>query len=196
MWAQPSSSSLCAARAALIQSPLSWGRGGGEDVASCRGARSGTQCLWLLRQMQRGLCPSESRFNIQWSPHCIPAVYLTEQNYLFHISLLQRIVKICLISIKSVNAPSLVENQNGWSFCVAVMVDLSPTYTVTCCGFKRLGFWEMTLLTFCYLQDQCFDLEEQLKERSFGNNILKHQLYQSILKKYIFILYLILFSFI
>lgn len=47
----------------------------------------------------------------------------------------------------------------------------------------------MTLLTFCYLRDQCFDLEEQLKERSFENNILKHQLYQSILNKYYLVLY-------
>ncbi len=83
--------------------------------------------------------------------------------------------------LSTVKAPFLVENQNGWSFCVAVMVDLFPTHTVTCCGFKRRGFWEMTLLTFCYLRDQCFDLEEQLKDRSFENNILKHQLYPSIL---------------
>lgn len=46
------------------------------------------------------LCHSESRLNIQWSPYCIQPVCLTRQNYLFIFSLLQRIVRRWLISIK------------------------------------------------------------------------------------------------
>lgn len=143
------------------------GRMGAEDCSFLPGG-SIRNTVSLTPETDADLCHSESRLNIQWSPHCIPAVYLTGQIYLFiNFYYFKGLSKYATFLSRVLQYTSWFKSKMAdlsvWPLWLIYLLRIQSPAVV----LKRLGFWEMTFVDFLSLARSVFRFGRTTEGKKF-----------------------------